>query len=108
MPLYEYECESCGRRFERIQKFSDPPVEECPACGKRVRKMVSSPAVHFKGSGWYVTDYPKKSSGGDDKPSKTADSSGDSKGTDTKTGDAAKSTPASTTSDTKTPTKPTS
>ncbi len=62
MPLYEYECESCGHRFERIQKFSDAPIESCPVCGKHVRKLLSSPAIQFKGTGWYVTDYAKKSS----------------------------------------------
>jgi putative FmdB family regulatory protein len=63
MPLYEYECEACNNRFERIQKFSDPPVETCPKCGKGpVRKLISSPAIQFKGSGWYITDYAKKSS----------------------------------------------
>jgi putative FmdB family regulatory protein len=63
MPLYEYQCESCHNRFERIQKFSDPPIEICPACGKGpVRKLISSPAIQFKGSGWYITDYAKKSS----------------------------------------------
>jgi putative FmdB family regulatory protein len=63
MPLYEYQCESCNNRFERIQKFSDPPIETCPACGKGpVRKLLSSPAIQFKGSGWYITDYAKKSS----------------------------------------------
>ena len=62
MPLYEYECESCHHRFERIQKFSDPPVDVCPNCGKQaVKKLLSSPAIQFKGSGWYVTDYAKKS-----------------------------------------------
>ncbi len=61
MPLYEYECEACGHRFEKIQKFSDAPVDECPACGaKQVHKLVSSPAIQFKGSGWYITDYAKK------------------------------------------------
>ena len=59
MPLYEYECSACGRRFERMQKFSDP-VESCPACGGSVEKLVSSPAFQFKGSGWYVTDYARK------------------------------------------------
>jgi putative FmdB family regulatory protein len=59
MPLYEYLCASCGHRFERIQKFSDPPVAECPACGGAVAKQVSSPAIQFKGSGWYITDYAK-------------------------------------------------
>ena len=63
MPLYEYECESCHNRFERIQKFSDPPIEMCPTCGKGpVKKLLSSPAIQFKGSGWYITDYAKKSS----------------------------------------------
>ena len=63
MPLYEYQCESCNTRFERIQKFSDPLVDVCPACGKGpVRKLISSPAIQFKGSGWYITDYAKKSS----------------------------------------------
>ena len=57
MPLYEYECDACGHRFELIQKFSDPPEEECPVCGGSVQKLVSSPAIHFKGSGWYITDY---------------------------------------------------
>jgi putative FmdB family regulatory protein len=62
MPLYEYECESCHNRFERIQKFSDPPIETCPVCGKGpVKKLLSSPAIQFKGSGWYITDYAKKS-----------------------------------------------
>jgi putative FmdB family regulatory protein len=61
MPLYEYECDACGKRFERIQKFSDPPVDVCPACGKGpVKKLLSSPAIQFKGSGWYITDYAKK------------------------------------------------
>lgn len=63
MPLYEYECEACGRRFERIQKFSDPPVETCPTCGGKVHKLVSSPAFQFKGTGWYVTDYSRKGQG---------------------------------------------
>ena len=60
MPLYEYECDDCGHRFELIRKFSDPPVSVCPACGGRVRKLVSSPAIQFKGTGWYVTDYARK------------------------------------------------
>jgi len=61
MPLYEYECDACGERFERIQKFSDPPVDVCPNCGKKtVRKLVSSPAIQFKGSGFYINDYARK------------------------------------------------
>jgi putative FmdB family regulatory protein len=62
MPLYEYECDKCGHRFEVIQKFSDPLVDSCPKCGSAVRKLMSSPAIQFKGSGWYITDYAKKDS----------------------------------------------
>jgi putative FmdB family regulatory protein len=64
MPLYEYLCQKCGHRFERIQKFSDAMVKKCPDCGGKVEQMISAPAVQFKGSGWYVTDYAKKPSGG--------------------------------------------
>ena len=64
MPLYEFECESCHRRFERIQqKFSDPPPDVCPHCGQGpIRKLMSTPAIQFKGSGFYITDYGKKGS----------------------------------------------
>ena len=60
MPLYEYKCDACGHRFEKIQKFSDPLVDTCPKCGGVVHKLVSSPAIQFKGSGFYITDYAKK------------------------------------------------
>jgi putative FmdB family regulatory protein len=63
MPLYEYECKKCHHRFEKIQKFSDPHMKKCPDCRGPVALVISAPAVQFKGSGWYVTDYPKKSSG---------------------------------------------
>jgi len=59
MPIYEYECEKCGHRFEKIQKFSDAPLETCPKCGCALHKMQSAPAFQFKGTGWYVTDYAK-------------------------------------------------
>jgi len=62
MPLYEYECKKCHHRFEKIQKFSDPHVKKCPECGGAVEQVISAPAVQFKGSGWYVTDYAKSSS----------------------------------------------
>jgi putative FmdB family regulatory protein len=63
MPLYEYQCDACEHRFEKIQKFSDPLVDVCPKCGKGpVRKLLSSPAIQFKGSGFYINDYAKKSS----------------------------------------------
>jgi putative FmdB family regulatory protein len=68
MPLYEYACESCGHRFELIQRFADPPAERCVACGKEpVHKLISAPAIHFKGTGWYVTDYANKKSDGSPK-----------------------------------------
>jgi putative FmdB family regulatory protein len=57
MPLYEYECLKCGTRFEQIQKFSDAPVKTHEGCGGKVRKLLSAPAIQFKGTGWYVTDY---------------------------------------------------
>lgn len=64
MPLYEYKCKKCHHRFERIQKFSDPHIKKCPDCGGPVEQVVSAPAVQFKGAGWYVNDYAKKSSAG--------------------------------------------
>ena len=88
MPLYEYQCESCAKRFERIQKFSDPPIETCPTCGGKVKKLLSSPAIQFKGSGWYITDYAGK------KPSADAKTAAD----DSKAGSDASSTKASDTS----------
>jgi putative FmdB family regulatory protein len=79
MPLYEYQCDACSHRFERIQKFSDPPVSICPACGGTVRKLLSSPAIQFKGTGWYITDYAKKGgSGSTSTGSSSSESSGDS------------------------------
>jgi putative FmdB family regulatory protein len=74
MPLYEYLCGSCGHRFERIQKFSDAPLTECPSCGGAVEKQLSSPAIQFKGSGWYITDYAK--SGGAKETGKSASAEG--------------------------------
>lgn len=59
MPLYEYQCSACGRRFERLQKVNDEPVRECPYCGGAVDRLLGVPALQFKGSGWYVTDYGK-------------------------------------------------
>ena len=87
MPLYEYQCKKCGHRFERIQRFSDPLVKKCPECGGKVEQMISAPAVQFKGSGWYVTDYAKKSSAGSGSKSESeskSDSSKDSTKKDTK------------------------
>ena len=87
MPLYEYECDACGHRFERIQKFSDALVSTCPECDGAVRKLLSSPAIRFKGTGWCVTDYTKKkpadgqaaTDGKDSAKSQDSDSAADSK-----------------------------
>ena len=80
MPLYEYQCGACGNRFEVIQKFSDSPAEACKVCGKGpVRRLQSSPAIQFKGSGWYITDYARK--GSSESSAKGADGKGaDEKG----------------------------
>jgi putative FmdB family regulatory protein len=61
MPIYEYECTQCGCRSEVFQKVSDPPLRKCKKCGGALKKLISSPAIQFKGSGWYITDYAKKS-----------------------------------------------
>lgn len=66
MPLYEYQCKKCKHKFEKIQKFSDPPIRKCPECGGPVEKVMHAPNVQFKGTGWYVTDY-----GGKDKSEKS-------------------------------------
>jgi putative FmdB family regulatory protein len=102
MPLYEYQCESCQKITERIQKFSDPPMETCPACGGRVKKLPSSPAIQFKGSGWYITDYARKSSNGSGKGASTSDSSDKSEKSEKKDagGKSDKSGPADTSAST--------
>ncbi len=64
MPLYEYQCKKCHSLTERIQKFSDPPLTTCPHCGGELEQLISAPAVRFKGSGWYVTDYARNSATG--------------------------------------------
>lgn len=74
MPLYEFECQSCHHRFEKIQSVSaaDPA---CPKCGGAVERVLHAPAVQFKGSGWYVTDYAKSGQSGSKSDSKTGDKS---------------------------------
>jgi len=61
MPIYEYRCQDCDDEFERMQKFSDPPLEVCPSCNGEVQKLISRSTFHLKGDGWYVTDYARKS-----------------------------------------------
>jgi len=99
MPLYEYECEACGHRFEVIQKFSDAPIAVCPSCsGGPVQKLLSSPAIQFKGSGFYLTDYGRgtgsKSDSASVKPAKA-------EGATSSAGEAAKGDSGGTTSESK-------
>lgn len=75
MPLYEYKCANCGDVFEVMQKFSDAPLTTHAACGGAVERLISSPALQFKGSGWYITDYAKSSGGAKDNGKNGADSS---------------------------------
>lgn len=79
MPLYEYQCLSCGKRTELLQRMSDAPLATCPQCGGEVKKLISAPAVQFKGTGWYVTDYAGKKGGGGTS-SKTESKGGDDSG----------------------------
>jgi putative FmdB family regulatory protein len=95
MPLYEYQCEACGNRFEKIQKFSDPLVDVCPKCGGPVHKLMSSPAIQFKGTGWYITDYAKKDGGARDAKSGTSETKDTKDSKDTKGADGAKETKTS-------------
>ncbi len=69
MPIYEYECQSCGTIVEHWQKITDPPLERCEACGGQMKKLISQSTFHLKGSGWYVTDYAGKK--GQDQSKKT-------------------------------------
>ena len=88
MPLYEYECDGCGRRFELIRKFSDAPVTNCPTCNGSVRKLLSSPAIQFKGTGWYVTDYARKPSAGQAAAEKSSSDSQEKSSSDGKSASA--------------------
>jgi putative FmdB family regulatory protein len=103
MPLYEYRCESCSHRFEVIRRFSDPPIAVCPSCGAGpVVKLLSSPAIQFKGSGWYITDYARKGQdGGDKKEAPAAKKDTTSSDSTSKSADTSSSTTSSTTSPTK-------
>ncbi len=84
MPLYEYECTKCGQRVEKIQKFSDAPLTRCEKCGGELERLISSPAIQFKGTGWYVTDYGRKSSASESHPTMSPNNS------EKKNGDSAK------------------
>jgi len=110
MPLYEYECNACAHRFEVIQKYSDPPIEICPKCGGAVSKLFSSPAIQFKGSGFYLTDYGRggKSDMGTESAKAAKESSGSSESTSETKSDAKTETKTETKAETKSESKPTS
>ena len=103
MPLYEYQCEACGHRFEVIQKYSDAPIATCEKCGGAVHKLFSSPAIQFKGSGWYITDYARAGK----TESSTGSAKADAANTESKT-DGKTDSKTETKSDTKNETKGTS
>jgi putative FmdB family regulatory protein len=106
MPLYEYECDACGQRFEVIRKFSESDLDTCTLCGKGpVRRQLSSPAIQFKGTGWYITDYSSKGkSGGESAPASTNDSkktdSGSTDASSTKTDSGSRTASAKSSSET--------
>jgi putative FmdB family regulatory protein len=79
MPIYEYQCTQCSERREIIQKFSDAPLSHCPTCGGDMKKLFSSPAIQFKGSGFYKTDYPSASAKQETKSSSTTETKTESK-----------------------------
>ena len=105
MPLYEYRCKQCGHQFEKIQSFSAPDEKECPVCKGELERLISAPAIQFKGSGWYVNDYAGKgsskpagsaaeSSGGSDKPAAASSSEGGSTSTSNSASSNSGSSPA--------------
>ena len=110
MPLYEYQCKQCGHRFEKIQSFSAPEEKVCPECGGEVERLISAPAIQFKGAGWYVNDYagrnkaPSSSGadsskdGGKDVAAKTSDNSSKADSSKTDSSPKSDSGAASTTS----------
>ncbi|MBZ5698083.1 MAG: zinc ribbon domain-containing protein [Acidobacteriia bacterium] len=75
MPLYEYRCLKCERHIEKIEKLGGPNLKKCPHCGGKVESVITAPAIQFKGTGWYVTDYGRKTSGGDGSKSEPSEKS---------------------------------
>ena len=107
MPLYEYECDACSKRFEVIQRFSDAPPETCRVCGKGpVRRLMSSPAIQFKGTGWYITDYAKKGKSEDKSGSENGSGAAKAEGKESGSTAAASDSSSSSTSNTSTTSTP--
>jgi putative FmdB family regulatory protein len=102
MPLYEYQCDKCAHRFEVIQKYSDAPIGECPKCGGPVKKLFSSPAIQFKGSGFYITDYARK---GESATTKSGEAKSDSTTSESKS-ESKSETKSESKSETKSDSKP--
>ena len=100
MPLYEYQCEKCGQRVEVIQRVSDKPYSHCPKCGGDMKKLFSAPAIQFKGSGFYKTDYPSASS-----KSSESKASGEGSKSDTKSESKSDTTKSESKSESKSETK---
>lgn len=98
MPLYEYQCDACAHRFEVIQQYKDAPIDVCPKCGGTVKKLLSSPAIQFKGSGFYITDYARK---GESATTKSGEAKSDSTSSESKS-----DSKAETRSESKTESKP--
>ena len=105
MPIYEYQCTKCNDRTEVIQKFTDPPYAACVKCGGEVRKLMSAPAIQFKGSGFYKNDYASAASKADAKSEGKSESSGESKPSESKT-ETKTETKTESKSETKTEAKP--
>ncbi len=91
MPMYEYQCAQCGRRTEKRQKFSDAPLTECPFCGGSLKKLISAPAVQFKGGGWYADGYGSKKPAANNSSETGASSSATSDGASATSADSGKS-----------------
>jgi putative FmdB family regulatory protein len=106
VPLFEYECQKCGQRTEKIEKGSGPHLHKCPKCGGKVERLISAPAIQFKGSGWYVTDYGKSSSAASSKESGKEGGASDGAKSETKTETKSDSKSGSKTSDSSKKEKP--
>jgi len=98
VPLYEYRCKQCGHQFEKIQSFSAPDEKECPVCKGEVERLISAPAIQFKGSGWYVTDYASKGGGSSKPAASSSESSSESKPATSTSSDSKPAAPSTTSS----------